>query len=71
MNDLLTRADMVDLTGCNQKEKQCQVLRDSGVRFIRRGDGWPILTITSLNNSLSPVSASQDSEYELDLSQFH
>ncbi len=71
MNDLLTRTDMIELTGAAQKEAQCTVLRNSGVRFIIRHDGWPILTATALNNSLSPVSASQDNEYELDLRQFH
>ena len=54
MIDLLSRKDLTDLTGAFQKEKQCEVLQNAGIRFIRRADGWPILTKTALDNSLSP-----------------
>lgn len=60
MNDLLTPSDIAELTGCIKPQKQCAILRDAGVRFIRRNDGRPSVTWTSINNTLSPFVAAND-----------
>ncbi len=57
MTDVLNAEDLVDITGAKNPKLQCEVLRDNGIRFIRRHDGRPVVTWTSLNNMLSASSA--------------
>ncbi len=60
MSDLMTPEDVKDVTGYAQAAQQCQALRDSGVRYVRRQDGRPSLTWTVFNNSLSPQAGKQE-----------
>lgn len=62
MSDLLTPDEVQQVTGCTQAAKQCEVLRNSGVRYIRRADGRPVLTWTAINNTLSPQASLQSPE---------
>jgi len=59
-NDLVTPDEMIQITGCKLAVKQCDILRDSGVRYIKRHDGRPMVTWTAINNTLSPLAAAQN-----------
>lgn len=51
--NLITHADFVELTGAIQPAKQCEVLRQNGIKFTIRADGKPSLTWEAYNRQLS------------------
>jgi len=54
-NDLLTDAELVELTGYQFPSKQCAALSRSGISFVKRRDGRPRVTWTHVNAALSGV----------------
>lgn len=52
-NDLLTDAELVELTGYQFPSKQCTALARSGISFVKRRDGRPRVTWTHVNAALS------------------
>jgi hypothetical protein len=52
MSNLISSQEMKELTGADQKSKQIQVLRDNGLRFTIRADGYPVLTWEAYNRQL-------------------
>lgn len=38
-HDIITREEMVELTGSPLKSKQCEALRRAGIFFMERADG--------------------------------
>lgn len=40
-HDIITREEMVELTGSPLKSKQCEALRRAGIFFMERADGHP------------------------------
>ncbi|MEL0553672.1 DUF4224 domain-containing protein [Raoultella terrigena] len=43
-HDIITREEMIELTGTPLKSKQCEALRRAGIFFIERADGHPKTT---------------------------
>lgn len=57
MSDLLSQEDLEDVTGCKMPKKQCEVLAQNGIKYIKRIDGKPVVTWTAINNNLSSMLA--------------
>lgn len=43
-HDIITREEMIELTGTTLKSRQCEALRRAGVFFMERADGHPKTT---------------------------
>lgn len=43
-HDIITKEEMIELTGTPLKSKQCDALRRAGIFFIERADGHPKTT---------------------------
>ncbi|BCU90750.1 hypothetical protein B7R70_06885 [Yersinia pseudotuberculosis] len=52
-HDIITKEEMIELTGHHYKTKQCESLRRAGIFFIERPDGHPK---TTWGHFLNPVS---------------
>ncbi len=50
MTDLITHQDIISLTGYEQYAKQCEVLTNHGVFFIRDKNGCPHTTWYNFNH---------------------
>lgn len=53
MSELLTPAEIINLTGAKRGYKQCETLAASGIKFVPRCDGKPAVTWTAVNAALS------------------
>ncbi|ABS47618.1 MULTISPECIES: DUF4224 domain-containing protein [Yersinia pseudotuberculosis complex] len=51
-HDVITKEEMIELTGHRYKSKQCESLRRAGIFFIERLDGHPK---TTWGHFLNPV----------------
>ncbi|EQB2479876.1 TPA: DUF4224 domain-containing protein [Klebsiella michiganensis] len=51
-HDIITREEMIELTGTPLKSRQCEALRRAGVFFIERADGHPK---TTWGHFLNPI----------------
>ncbi|ENM1396330.1 DUF4224 domain-containing protein [Klebsiella pneumoniae] len=51
-NDLLTDDELIELTGYRFPSKQCSALAKSGISFVKRRDGRPLVTWTHVNAAL-------------------
>ncbi|EMM2032259.1 TPA: DUF4224 domain-containing protein [Klebsiella pneumoniae] len=51
-HDIITREEMIELTGTPLKSKQCEALRRAGIFFIERADGHPK---TTWGHFLNPI----------------
>ena len=51
-HDIITREEMIELTGTPLKSRQCEALRRAGVFFMERADGHPK---TTLGHFLNPI----------------
>jgi len=49
---LLTKDELVELTGFRLQSRICRALRDHGIRFVTRRDGWPATTWAAVNTAL-------------------
>lgn len=59
MSNLITAQEMEEITGAKVGAKQCDVLRQNGIRFTKRADGRPSLSWEAYNRQLS-AQASND-----------
>lgn len=50
MSQLLTRDEVIELTGASTKRGQCQVLEQNNIHHVVRKDGWPSVTWDHVNN---------------------
>ncbi|WP_261287833.1 DUF4224 domain-containing protein [Serratia fonticola] len=50
---LITEEEMLEITGSHYPSKQCQILLDNGIPFVKRMDGRPRTTWYNLNHPLS------------------
>ncbi|WGL96693.1 DUF4224 domain-containing protein [Arsenophonus nasoniae] len=50
---VITDEEMKELTGYQKPSKQCKVLEEAGIFFIKRPDGRPKTTWNHFNNPLS------------------
>lgn len=51
-HDIITREEMIELTGTPLKTRQCEAIRRAGVFFIERADGHPK---TTWGHFLNPI----------------
>ncbi|EKH6432436.1 hypothetical protein B6J31_26385 [Klebsiella pneumoniae] len=51
-HDIITREEMIELTGTPLKSRQCEALRRAGVFFMERADGHPT---TTWGHFLNPI----------------
>ena len=51
-HDIITREEMIKLTGTPLKSRQCEALRRAGVFFMERADGHPK---TTWGHFLNPI----------------
>ncbi|ARS98893.1 DUF4224 domain-containing protein [Klebsiella pneumoniae] len=51
-HDIITREEMIELTGTPLKSRQCEALRLAGVFFMERADGHPK---TTWGHFLNPI----------------
>ena len=51
-HDIITREEMIELTGTPLKSKQCDALRRAGIFFMERADGHPK---TTWGHFLNPI----------------
>ncbi|EPG1747691.1 TPA: DUF4224 domain-containing protein [Klebsiella oxytoca] len=51
-HDIITREEMIELTGTPLKSRQCEALRRAGVFFMERADGHPK---TTWGHFLNPI----------------
>ncbi len=58
MSELLTPAEIYDLTGAKRGYKQCETLKAAGIKFAPRCDGKPAVTWTAVNTALTANAAS-------------
>lgn len=49
---LITDEEMLEITGAHFPTKQCQILKEHGIAFVRRLDGRPRTTWFNFNNPL-------------------
>ncbi|MCC8364957.1 DUF4224 domain-containing protein [Xenorhabdus sp. PB61.4] len=52
-NDIISDADIIELTGFKIPSKQCEALKEAGIFFVTRRDGRPRTTWEHFNNPLS------------------
>jgi hypothetical protein len=61
--------EVADLTGANQRSKQCAILARQGVPFVVANDGWPRVARGWLNKALeTPKEPTRRSDDEPDFS---
>jgi hypothetical protein len=60
----LTREDIEMLTGFQLPSKQCKKLRESGIYFVTRRDGYPITTWGHVESPVSTRYLQQKDEPE-------
>ena len=53
MSDLIEKEKWFEITGEKMPEKQCEILRQSGVRFVKRSDGRPSLSWEAYNRQMA------------------
>ncbi|AUU94969.1 DUF4224 domain-containing protein [Klebsiella grimontii] len=51
-NDIISREEMIELTGTSLKTRQCEALRRAGIFFIERADGHPKTTWGHFTNPI-------------------
>lgn len=51
-NDIISREEMIELTGTPLKTRQCEALRRAGIFFIERADGHPKTTWGHFTNPI-------------------
>lgn len=51
-HDIITKEEMIELTGTPLKSRQCEALRRAGVFFMERADGHPK---TTWGHFLNPI----------------
>jgi len=51
-HDIITREEMIELTGTPLKSKQCDALRRAGIFFMERADGHPKTTCGNFMNHM-------------------
>ena len=51
-NDIISREEMIELTGTPLKSRQCEALRRAGIFFIERADGHPKTTWGHFTNPI-------------------
>lgn len=51
-NDIISREEMIELTGTTLKTRQCEALRRAGIFFIERADGHPKTTWGHFTNPI-------------------
>ncbi|MDM9659084.1 DUF4224 domain-containing protein [Raoultella planticola] len=61
-HDIITREEMIELTGTPLKSKQCEALRRAGIFFIERADGHPK---TTWGHFLNPIKYRNQNTEEL------
>ncbi|AKW15008.1 DUF4224 domain-containing protein [Salmonella enterica] len=49
---LITDEEMIEITGAQTPSKQCHILRENGIAFVKRLDGRPRTTWFNLNHPL-------------------
>lgn len=50
---LITDEEMIEITGAHFPSKQCQILREHDIAFVRRMDGRPKTTWYNFNHPLN------------------
>lgn len=68
MTDLISREDLAEITGAMQPARICQRLREEGIRFVTRYDGWPSLTWEAYNRQLCANDSNKKTEDGFNLS---
>jgi len=72
MTDLLTAKDILVITGYDQPGRQCKVLDQYGVFYVKDKNGYPHTTWYNFNHPahlrFEKLRAHNDEEVELDLS---
>lgn len=58
MSTLLTKAEISELTGAVRATKQCEILRQHRIGFVKRCDGYPAVTWDAVNRAMSGTSHS-------------
>lgn len=53
MSHLISTVEMCELTGAKTPSKQCDILRNNGLRFTLRADGRPSLSWEAYNRQLA------------------
>ncbi|SWB96326.1 DUF4224 domain-containing protein [Klebsiella pneumoniae] len=61
-HDIITREEMIELTGTPLKSRQCEALRRAGIFFIERADGHPK---TTWGHFLNPIKYRNQNTEEL------
>ncbi|HID4048107.1 TPA: DUF4224 domain-containing protein [Pluralibacter gergoviae] len=61
-HDIITREEMIELTGTPLKSRQCEALRRAGIFFMERADGHPK---TTWGHFLNPVKYRTQEERDL------
>lgn len=51
-HDIISREEMIELTGTSLKSRQCETLRKAGIFFIQRADGHPKTTWGHFTNPI-------------------
>ena len=51
-NDIISREEMIELTGTPLKTRQCEARRRAGIFFIERADGHPKTTWGHFTNPI-------------------
>ncbi len=64
MNDLITKAEFVEITGYDMVSKQCQVLTDHGIFFVKDRNGEPHTTWYNFNHPAHLRFGLPQSEYD-------
>ena len=64
MNDLITKAEFVEITGYDMVSKQCQVLTDHGIFFVKDRNGKPHTTWYNFNHPAHLRFGLSQSEYD-------
>ncbi|MEQ4657640.1 DUF4224 domain-containing protein [Providencia manganoxydans] len=65
-HDIITHEEMIELTGYQFPSKQCEVLTQAGIFFVKRPDGYPKTTWGHFNSPLkqrAQVPAQQEPDF--------
>lgn len=65
MSDLLSYAELCEVTGAKRPTKQIQILKASGVSYVVRLDGRLSVTWHSINNARANTSSIQTDGFDL------
>lgn len=60
MSHLISKEEMVGLTGAIAPKAQCEVLRRNGLRFTERADGRPALSWEAYNRQIAASIGAND-----------